>query len=159
MEGVNRILAAIDFSRYSSQVIRFAAGLARELRVELVLVNVINQRDVDAVEMVQRDYAGVSVETFIQSATAERLELLNKLMAAEAPKGPAPVRRRVRVGVPFKEILSAVEAERADLLVMGTKGRGGIAEALFGSTAEKIFRRCPVPLVSVRSEGHWQNQA
>jgi len=159
MQGLKRIMAAIDFSQYSAQVIQFAADLARELRLELVLVNVINQRDVDAVEMVQRDYAGISVETFIQSASAERLELLNRLMAEEAPGAPVPVKRSVRVGVPFKEILHAVDAEQADLLVMGSKGRGSIAESLFGSTAEKVFRRCPIPLVSVRPEGHFRQPA
>jgi nucleotide-binding universal stress UspA family protein len=159
MQGIKRILAAIDFSQHSAQVIQFAANLARELHVELVLVNVINQRDVDAVEMVERDYAGISVESFIQSATAERLELLNKLMAEEAPGPAVPVKRSVRVGAPFKEILQAVQAEKADLLVMGTRGRGNIAEALFGTTAEKVFRRCPIPLVSVRPKDQARNLA
>jgi nucleotide-binding universal stress UspA family protein len=159
MEGVKRILAAIDFSLHSAQVIQFAAGLARELGLELILVNVINQRDVDAVEMVQRDYAGISVEAFVQSATAERLGFLSKLMAEEAPGPPVPVKRLVRIGVPYREILNSVETEQADLLVMGTTGRGGIAETLFGSTAEKVFRRCPIALISVRPEGHFRHPA
>ncbi len=54
--------------------------------------------------------------------------------------------------MPFKEILKTVEEEKADLLVMETKGRGNIADALFGSTAEKVFRRCPVALASVRPQ-------
>lgn len=153
MQDVKTILAAVDFSLYSPQVLRSAANFARALRAQLVVVNVLNRRDVDAIEMVQRTLPGLSVSQFIQNATAERLRLLEKLLL-EAGAESLPVKTRVDVGVPFKEILKAVDEEKADLLVMGTKGRGNLTDALFGSTAEKVFRRCPVPLLSVRPERH-----
>jgi len=153
MQEVKTILAAVDFSLYSPHVLRSAVNLARALRAQLVVVNVLNQRDVDAMEMVQRSFPGLSMPQFIQNTTAERRRLLEKLLMEEGAESLS-VKTRVDVGVPFKEILKAVDAERADLLVMGTKGRGNLADALFGSTAEKVFRRCPVPLLSVRPERH-----
>jgi nucleotide-binding universal stress UspA family protein len=155
MEGVKTILVAIDFSQYSPQVLRFAAGLAKDLGAELVAVNVINQRDVEALEMVQRDFPGLSLEKYIQNVSSERMKLLDKLLAEETGQSLAK-KRVIKVGVPFKEILGAVQEAKADMLVMGTKGRGNLTGVLFGSTAEKVFRRCPIPLVSVRPEGHFE---
>lgn len=158
MEGIKRILAAIDFSQYSPQVLRFAVDLARELKAQLVVVNVLNQRDVQAIEMVQREFPGQSVSQFVKAVTAERVNLFEKLLA-EAGAASVGAKKLIKVGVPFKEILNAVGEAQADLLIMGAKGRGNVADALFGSTAEKVFRRCPIPLVSVRPEGHFRKPA
>lgn len=158
MEGIKRILAAIDFSQYSPQVLRFAVDLAGELKAQLVVVNVLNQRDVQAIEMVQREFPGQSVSQFVKAVTAERVNLFEKLLA-EAGAASVGAKKLIKVGVPFKEILNAVGEAQADLLIMGAKGRGNVADALFGSTAEKVFRRCPIPLVSVRPEGHFRKPA
>ncbi|MEE4111461.1 MAG: universal stress protein, partial [Desulfobacteraceae bacterium] len=56
----------------------------------------------------------------------------------------------IKIGVPFRAIMKTIEQEQADLLVMGTKGRSNLSDVLLGSTAERLFRHCPVPLLSVR---------
>ncbi|WP_394698572.1 universal stress protein [uncultured Desulfobacter sp.] len=78
-----------------------------------------------------------------------RSEEIAKVLAA-SKRDPALYRTVFRTGVPFEEILAAIEEETADILVMGTKGRTDLADFFYGSTAEKMFRRCPIPLLSIR---------
>lgn len=56
------------------------------------------------------------------------------------------------VGIPQEELIRAVQNEGVDLLVMGPKGKGNVPQISFGSVAEKMFRHCPVPLLSIRGE-------
>jgi nucleotide-binding universal stress UspA family protein len=61
------------------------------------------------------------------------------------------VRTAVRVGVPYEEIVALARDERADLLVIGTRGRSGVPHALLGSVAERVVRLAPCPVLSVRA--------
>jgi nucleotide-binding universal stress UspA family protein len=82
---------------------------------------------------------------------ADRTRQMEKLIE-EIGCAHLPIKKVFRVGVPFQELISAIEDEGADLMVMGPKGRSDLAGVLFGSNAEKVFRRCPIPLLSVRSK-------
>jgi nucleotide-binding universal stress UspA family protein len=56
-------------------------------------------------------------------------------------------------GVPFAEIIKTAKNKNADLIVIGTHGRTGIDHMLFGSTAEKVVRKAPCPVLTVRIAG------
>lgn len=58
----------------------------------------------------------------------------------------------IRTGIPEEEILAYTDAEGIDLLVMGTHGRRGMERYVLGSTTERVLRRAPVPVVTVRRE-------
>ncbi len=150
---IKKILVAVDFSDYSPGTLRYAAALASEQGAALVLVNVINQRDVDAIRSAQAYADILTVDEFLAKTRRERLEGLDRLLR-EAQCQALPHESVLKVGVPHEEILAAISETGADLVVMGTKGRTNLTSTLFGSTAEKVFRRSPVPVLSVRGPEH-----
>ena len=56
--------------------------------------------------------------------------------------------------MPFVQIVRAAADLKADLIVLGTHGRSGLKHALFGSVAEKVVRKAPCPVLSVRHPDH-----
>ena len=60
----------------------------------------------------------------------------------------------VRRGAPFLETIRCAQELGVDLIVCGTHGRTGLKHALFGSVAEKIVRKAPCPVLSVRHPEH-----
>lgn len=151
MRSIKRIMAAIDFSDYSKETLEYAAHFARILNAEMIIVNVINQREIDAYYKMGQAYGSVTAVEFIETSEQERAKQIEELVEACSCQD-LPIRTVLRTGVPFRELMGAVYEEKADLLVMGAKGRTNLRDLLLGSTAEKAFRRCPVPILSVRSE-------
>ncbi len=156
MKQYKRIIAAIDFSDYTKQIIGHAMTLADSLSSDLLIVNVINQREIDTTytalnRMQKKDFHRISVQTCTDQIKEERAEKMEELKQ-ECDFGELNVSFLIRIGVPFKELMDVIQKEGADLVVMGVKGRSELADVLVGSTALKMFRRCPVPLITVREE-------
>jgi len=146
--AIGKILVAIDLSDYSAQTLQVAGELAGKLNVPLIVANVIHRRDIDAFEQVA-DKTKYSLGEFIKHREDDRAAYINKLIE-EGEFSHLSISTMFRIGVPFQELIQIVHEEGVDLVVMGAKGRGDIAGVLFGSNAEKMFRHCPVPLLSVR---------
>jgi nucleotide-binding universal stress UspA family protein len=90
-----------------------------------------------------------SPEAYIRQHKLEREANLKTLIEESGHPGLF-LKTVIRTGVPFQELIQMVESENIDLVVMGTRGRTNLASVLLGATAEKMFRYCPIPILSVR---------
>ena len=148
MNKIKKIMVAIDFSEYSFAAVEYAAGLASDLGANLLFINVINKKDIDMMEIAVKRVAIFSVEKYLEEQIANRKKLFTDLQN-KLNLDNLNVQTKVRTGVPFSEILAEIKDSTPDLLVMGRKGRSELADIVIGSCAQKMFRRCPIPLLTV----------
>lgn len=135
------LMVAVDGGEPSTWAAQVAADLARPLRADVVLVHVMDLNS-----------SGASEIAF--DAGASRAELLRRaddIFAAALSHFPhgAAVQRLLREGDPGKEVVASAAEWGADLVVMGTHGRGRLATFLLGSTAEAVVRGAHCPVVTV----------
>ena len=151
MNSINKIMAAVGFTEYSEELLGYAAGIADSLGAEMIVVNIINSRDVEAVGAVAAMGYEVDSEHYVSGVEEERRRALEQML--KKISFPAErIRPVFKVGHPVEELLKIAVKENVDLIVMGIKGRSDLEHLLVGSVAEKIFRRSPIPILSYRDE-------
>jgi nucleotide-binding universal stress UspA family protein len=144
-----RILCAADLSESSPLTIDFALSLAEENDAELLLLHALE--DVrPALLGVRLAVALPDLDLVRENLEREASKQLQNAVPEEARRS-CDVRERVVVGRAYKEILRVAEAERADLIVMGTHGHGPIEQWFFGSTSHHVVREASCPVLTVRS--------
>lgn len=143
-----KVMAAVDLSDYSAMTVRYSVWLAKKLDAGLILVSVINQRDLDMIRRAMVGYEAFSLPNYIAEQVKDREARMKELFEAASP-GSVECRYIVREGVPYQELLTAIDSEKPNMMVVGTKGRSNFADVVVGSTARKMYRRSPIPLVSI----------
>lgn len=151
MKKVNRILVALDFSPYSRQVLGSAVEIAKRTSAEIIIINVINSKDIETVKKIfDKEQPGTfSMQKYMSDDLGRRSRMIHE-MIVEAGGKIDQIRTIFMEGVPFEQILKTIVEEKVDLVVMGKKGKTNLATVLFGGCAEKLFRHSPVPVFSVR---------
>ena len=91
----------------------------------------------------------IDPEKFAAALTAEAQTSLDRLVEGAKARNLA-FQREVRIGVDFHEIIDYARKHQIDLIVMATHGRTGLAHALVGSVAEKVVRKAPCPVLTVK---------
>jgi nucleotide-binding universal stress UspA family protein len=143
MKTFRHILVATDFSEASQPAVRLATELARQFGASLTLLHAFEYPR--ALYSEAALYTGDFVEPVLEDAETRMAEIVRGI-----DSDILEVEAKIRQGVPHEQILAAAKECAADLIVMGTHGRTGVARLLLGSVAEKVVRLSPIPVLAVR---------
>jgi universal stress protein A len=144
-EGFYRIVVPTDFSTCSHEAWALAQRLAGAFGSELIPVHVLVENPLWGESPFNMERVRAVYESARTWARAE----LDK-WAAQGTASGFTVRPVLRTGVPHEEIVALAMDELADLLVIGTHGRGGMSRVILGSVADRVVRLAPCPVLTVR---------
>jgi nucleotide-binding universal stress UspA family protein len=144
-----KVLCAVDFSEYSDYALAYAVHLAKAFGSELKLLHVVELPFLPSYSLAGVPDLSIPVEEIERGAREKLQELVARCRAVyEKVDGD------VRTGTAFVEIISYARETDADLIVVGTHGRTGLRHMIIGSVAEKVVRKAPCPVLSVKHPSH-----
>ncbi|MCI0660217.1 MAG: universal stress protein [Acidobacteria bacterium] len=148
------LFVPIDFSSGSLQALEYALDLV-DPSGEVYLLHVIDSEFVEQLSAEGFSDAEMALERLRVKAEAQLQQIVQDRSASAIH-----IESMVVVGKPFAEILRIAADLKFSLIAMGIRGRhqGGIEEILFGSTAEKVLRAAPIPVMCVPPSRAQSNQ-
>ncbi len=142
---IQNILVPTDFSECSERALDYAVALGVKFGAQITLLHILHDLVTVFPEPgVSLPIPGNYVQEMHESAEQHLSRLVEKIPADVA--GAA----EIRYGTAFVEIIRFAQEKPFDLIAIGTHGRTGLAHVLLGSVAEKIVRKAPCPVLTVR---------
>ncbi len=143
------ILVTLDGSAFAERALPYARMIAESSQARVILLRVISPTEGGS------DSAATDQTQQVRDAEAYLAEVSTRL-------GAVPVDRKVVVGVPGEVIVGEIARSAVDLIVMSTHGRSGLGRWVYGSVADEVMRRSPVPVLLVPAECQptaWKDRA
>ncbi len=149
MISIKKILCPIDFSDFSLYALTYAVSFAQQYKAKLILLHVVDVFLHDPAYFAPYAPDRSMFDDFEKKAGTRLEEVRRKNI-------PAGIEAELIVGTgrAFVEIVRAAKEKEADMIVIATHGRTGISHAMFGSTAEKVVRKAPCPVLSIKHPEH-----
>ena len=142
---IKKVLVPIDFSDYSKSALKYAVNFAKSFNAEIILIYVV-EPVIYPPDFSMGQIAMPSINTEWDDRAKEELQKLAKSEIV----GTENVKTIIKTGKPFVEIIETAKEENVDLIIIATHGRSGVEHILFGSTAEKVVRKAPCPVLTLR---------
>jgi nucleotide-binding universal stress UspA family protein len=149
MVAFKEIVVPTDFSEYSLRAIDYGVEIAARFDSHLTLAYVVEP----LLQTADLTWTTVDFEELNKSHREMAEKQLHGIIVERIPKG-IRCDSVVLFGKPFLEILKYAKDQNADMIVMATHGRGAISHLLMGSTAEKVVRKAPCPVLTVKHPKH-----
>ena len=143
--SISKVLVPIDFSDYSKSALKYAVNFAKIFKADMFLIYVV-EPIIYPPDFSMGQIAIPSVSTEWDERAKEELDKLAKTEISS----DVNVKTIIKTGKPFVEIIETATEENIDLIIIATHGHSGVEHILFGSTAEKVVRKAPCPVLTLR---------
>tara|TARA_B100001964_G_scaffold153001_1_gene168344 strand:+ start:510 stop:968 length:459 start_codon:yes stop_codon:yes gene_type:complete len=147
MISLKKILCPIDHSDCSKEALRYAVSFAMKDKAKVVLLYIIDIRSFN-------EGLGAISAQIPNEETVEQLRVKLLDCIPEEIRDDMDIEAIVAQGVPFAEIISTAKEKEIDMIVIGSHGRTGISHMMLGSVSEKVVRKAPCPVLTVRQSDH-----
>ncbi len=147
MISLKKILCPIDHSDCSKEALKYAVSFAMKDEAKLYLLHIIDIRSFN-------ESLDAMSKQIPDEETLEQLRIKLLDCIPEEIREDMNVEAIVVQGIPFAEIISTAREKEIDMIVIGSHGRTGIAHMMLGSVSEKVVRKAPCPVLTVRQPGH-----
>ncbi len=147
MARMRRILHATDFSPASTPAFKWAVELARANRATLLVAHVMTP---PSLSMPAEGYVPPRLYQELEASARAQAQKRLRAVVARAKRAGARASGLLLEGVPHERIARAVRSKRADVLVIGTHGRSGLAKLFLGSVATRLIAAVSCPVLTVR---------
>ena len=144
MVKIEKILFPTELREYSLKILPFVISMSEKYNSTIYLLHVIE----DFSKWGGFYIPHISLDLY-QKEALEAAEVFMDKVCRQQMQGCPNFERRISSGDPDVEILKTIESEDIDLVVMGTHGYKGLEHAIFGSAAEKVVKKSPVPVLVV----------
>jgi nucleotide-binding universal stress UspA family protein len=139
---VNRIVVGLDGSEGADRALEWAATLARDLGADIVAVTSLPTASIASP-------MGMPIPIDDSATRGELMTVLDDQWCALLRKMEIPHRCFVEIGSPADAIMHVAEREQAQLIVVGSRGRGGFKGLLLGSVGQQLTHHATVPVVVI----------
>lgn len=146
MSSLGRIIHPTDFSPASTPAFTRAVEAAKENRAELVVVHVLST----VIPIVGDGYISPQAYDDMQKAARAQGKKQLDALVEKAKKGGAQAVGVLLEGTAWDQITRIAKSKHADMIIMGTHGRTGLAKLFLGSVAERVVGTAPCPVMTVR---------
>jgi len=155
---IKKILYATDLSENSRHAYAYAAGIANRFDATVTILHVIEELSrvtTDRIAIFAGDEVFKKIrkrkEQDVVDIIKKRLDNFCAQASSELPECPFITEETlVKVGMPSDVILEVAHNGKFEMVVMGTQGHSTIIDAMMGSTARRVLRRCKIPVLTVR---------
>lgn len=155
METVKKILFPTDFSEASHYALAYAVEMKKILKADLEIVHILfDEANIVSFYLPQMTMQNISGE-FEEGAMKQFEEFTSNAKELEG----ITYTKKLLKGTPYNEIVKEAAEGNFDMIIIGTHGRTGLEHVLFGSTAEKVVRKAPCPVLTVRPKGNINEMA